>query len=401
MKPEKEKPITRKRDLRLDIIRSIAAFSVISVHFFSHIQYYETGMKGGRMFLMTLMRMAFMVCVPLFLMLTGYLMHHKQLKRGYYKGILKTLGIYILAALAYQVSLSLFTGTPISLKKYLFPILEFSGYGWYIEMYIGLFLLIPFLNAIWRGLKGQKQKMLLIATLLALTTLPSLFNIYDWHTPEFWQLPSSASSFQRIVPAWWLLLYPLTYYFIGAYLQEYGLKLRAWADGFGPCRLHCRLWGFPILSQHPRPFSEYAGNRLGRFSDSDRKRFAVPSPSSDKSRTHPPFFPALIHQNIRAVPGDLSCLHYLRQHFLSPPRCRCFQCAAAPELLPGDRPSGIYLLRAVFPASPLDTKGHCLALPQNSLEKSHSPSADQGRIRSINSPKKQPGFRLFFVFLFI
>ena len=61
-------------------------------------------------------------------------------------------------------------------------------------MYIGLFLLIPFLNAMWRGLKGQKQKILLIATLLALTTLPSLFNIYDWHTPEFWQLPSSASS---------------------------------------------------------------------------------------------------------------------------------------------------------------------------------------------------------------
>ena len=41
------------------------------------------------MFLMTLMRTAFMVCVPLFLMLTGYLMHQKQLKKGYYTGILK------------------------------------------------------------------------------------------------------------------------------------------------------------------------------------------------------------------------------------------------------------------------------------------------------------------------
>lgn len=222
-------------------------------------------MKGGRMFLMTLMRMAFMVCVPLFLMLTGYLMHHKQLKRGYYKGILKTLGIYILAALAYQVSLSLFTGTPISLKKYLFPILEFSGYGWYIEMYIGLFLLIPFLNAMWRGLKGQKQKILLIATLLALTTLPSLFNIYDWHTPEFWQLPSSASSFQRIVPAWWLLLYPLTYYFIGAYLQEYGLKLRAWQTALALAACIAAFGAFQFYRSTPGPFQNTLATDWGGF----------------------------------------------------------------------------------------------------------------------------------------
>lgn len=78
MKLEKDKPMTRKRDLRLDIIRCIAAFSVISVHFLSHIQYYEASMEGRRMFLMTLMRTAFMVCVPLFLILTGYLSHSPE-----------------------------------------------------------------------------------------------------------------------------------------------------------------------------------------------------------------------------------------------------------------------------------------------------------------------------------
>ena len=265
MKPEKEKTIMRKRDLRLDIIRCIAAFSVISVHFLSHIQYYEASMEGGRMFLMTLMRTAFMVCVPLFLMLTGYLMHQKQLKKGYYKGILKTLGIYILAALAYQVSLSLFSGAPVSLRKYLLQILGFGGYGWYIEMYIGLFLLIPFLNAMWRGLKGQKQKMLLIVTLLALTTLPSLFNIYDWHTPGFWQLPSSASSFQRIVPAWWLLLYPLTYYFIGAYLQEYGLKLRAWQTALALAACIAAFGAFQFYRSTPDPFQNTLATDWGGF----------------------------------------------------------------------------------------------------------------------------------------
>ena len=37
-------------------------------------------------------------------------------------------------------------------------IVNFQQYSWYVNMYIGLFILIPFLNTIWQNLKTEKQK---------------------------------------------------------------------------------------------------------------------------------------------------------------------------------------------------------------------------------------------------
>ena len=60
-------------------------------------------------------------------------------------------------------------------------ILDFSAdsYAWYIEMYIGLFLIIPFLNILWNNLNDVGRKWLII-TLLGLTALPSLLNCWDF-----------------------------------------------------------------------------------------------------------------------------------------------------------------------------------------------------------------------------
>ena len=41
-----------------------------------------------------------MICVPLFLLLTGYLMKNKELSIKYYKGIGNTLFVYVLASIA-------------------------------------------------------------------------------------------------------------------------------------------------------------------------------------------------------------------------------------------------------------------------------------------------------------
>ncbi len=74
----------KKRNINLDIIRSIAVFSVLSVHFFLNNGFYTEIIKGKRMFVMFTMRTAFMICVPLFAILTGYLMNKKILSKTYY-----------------------------------------------------------------------------------------------------------------------------------------------------------------------------------------------------------------------------------------------------------------------------------------------------------------------------
>lgn len=90
---------TKKRNINLDMIRVIAVFSVLSVHFFLHNGFYEEIVVGKRLFFMGTMRNFFMICVPLFLILTGFLMNKKVVSRKYYSGLKKTYITYVLASI--------------------------------------------------------------------------------------------------------------------------------------------------------------------------------------------------------------------------------------------------------------------------------------------------------------
>ncbi len=195
----------KERNISLDLIRSIAVISVISVHFFLNSGFYMTPLSGKLMFISTVMRTAFMVCVPLFLLLTGYLMNKKELSKKYYGGIKKTLFIYLLSTVVMLIYMAYYKGMPITLKDAFKNILSYNQYSWYIAMYIGLFLLIPFLNLIYNGLKTNGQKRVLLVTLFSITVLPTITN-----TASF-----------MILPTWWTTLYPITYYFFGAYISEH------------------------------------------------------------------------------------------------------------------------------------------------------------------------------------
>ena len=217
-----------RRNSALDITRIVALFSVISVHFFLNNGFYSEPMFGKRMLVMTVMRSAFMICVPLFIMLTGYLMSRKTLSRGYYHGIVKTLGIYLLASLACAIyKIVNFGYKPTWMIWGVFDYTT-ANYAWYIEMYIGLFLLIPFLNLAYNNLPSRKSKLVLLVTLIGLTSLPSIVNIYNFTVEGWWKTPYLSVEYRKFAPDWWTRIYPLTYYFLGAYLREFPLKLKQW-----------------------------------------------------------------------------------------------------------------------------------------------------------------------------
>lgn len=202
-----------ERNSTLDVIRLVAVLSVISVHFFYNTEFYKQIIEEEdvTMFLAVGMRTFFMVCVPLFIILTGYLMNRKELSLSYYKGILHTIGIYVIISIFCLIYKGTKGGQTITPLTGLQGILNFSAdsYSWYLEMYFGLFLLIPFLNLIYNHLDTKRGKQVLILTLFVLSTLPSICNVYG----------------TKIVPAWWSGVWPLLYYFIGCYIREYPLKL--------------------------------------------------------------------------------------------------------------------------------------------------------------------------------
>lgn len=217
-----------KRNPAADIIRILAFFSVVSVHFFLKNGFYSQTVEGGSMFVMTVMRSFFIICVPLFLTLSGYLLRKKQLEKKYYGRISKIIITYILASLLCVAYSIIFLDKDIGIKSVILDILNFSAapYSWYIEMYLGLFLLIPFLNIVYNSLPSQKSKIWLIITFVILTALPSVLNIYNLNSLDWLALPSASSAVNKIIPSWWQGFYPITYYYIGCYLSEYSIKIK-------------------------------------------------------------------------------------------------------------------------------------------------------------------------------
>lgn len=218
----------QNRNPAMDILRIVAVLCVISIHFFYHTGYYSTTADNVPMYFATVLRTLFSVCVPLFMILSGFLLCNKTLKKGYYSGIRKTIIVYILVAIACIIYKSCNGSYTLTTLTFFTGIFDFTGanYSWYIEMYIGLFLIVPFLNIIYKNLDSRKQKNILLITLIAITILPSLFNAFKFDSYEWWANPATDTDTQKLMPSWWVGIYPITYYFTGCYIREYGTKIK-------------------------------------------------------------------------------------------------------------------------------------------------------------------------------
>ena len=202
-----------ERNFGLDLVRAAATVLVLAVHFFLNSGFYDLPLQGAGMAAGAAARMACMTCVPLFMLLTGYLCVRRQWSPGYYWKLAPILLTYLVAGAVCQVYEKFALGLPVTLKYVAVHYLSFSAapYGWYVEMYIGLFLLSPFVNAAW-GALGPRGRRALCLTLVAMTALPMAAN-----------LPG------QILPDWWTGIYPLTYYVLGAWLREHPVK---WKSGW-------------------------------------------------------------------------------------------------------------------------------------------------------------------------
>lgn len=200
----------KQRNLNLDILRCIGSFFVIAIHFLHETGYFHNQVTGFTMHLGMLLKNCFISCVPIFLMLTGYLMNHKNVSTKYYIGITKVLSLYGIGCIPIWIFQTLYYNRIFSIKDIFVSFISFENYSWYIGMYIGLYALIPFLNVMYHQLETKENKLLLIGTLIFVTSLPSLTNLF---IPNF--LPKTFES-----------IYPLTYYILGIYISEYEKEIK-------------------------------------------------------------------------------------------------------------------------------------------------------------------------------
>jgi surface polysaccharide O-acyltransferase-like enzyme len=134
-------------------------------------------------------------------------MKKKEANINYYKGIHRIIIPYVLISILCFVVRKYFIQDGMTWLEGIKGLFRFSldGYSWYVNMYIGLFLLIPFLNIIYNNLRTDAIKLLLILTLVFLSSLITIHNI---------------------IPDYWASLYPITYYMIGVYISENKIKIK-------------------------------------------------------------------------------------------------------------------------------------------------------------------------------
>lgn len=204
--------VTKERDIGLDIIRSVAILCVVYGHFFSvNTPFNDVPLVGISMIFQGFLKSIFCnLGVPFFLMLSGYLCCKKEFSLGYYKGLKRILVPYLVISLITWGVLS----SDYSLVELLKGVFGFKiiGYAWYIEMYLGLFLLMPFVNIVIRVVYESNDKYLLwalIATSILLTSLPTIVSRQG----------------NVFLSRYWEMNFPITFYLIGAYIKIFQPQL--------------------------------------------------------------------------------------------------------------------------------------------------------------------------------
>lgn len=240
------------RIIGLDLIRSFAILFVIAGHFFVlNTPFRSTTFDGISMFIQALFNPLFQTGVPLFLLLTGYLNSNKIVSKRYYKGCVRVLVAYLFFSIITILFRKYYLHEDLSWLKWILKIFDFSAipYAWYIEMWIGLFLLTPFLNMMYKAIPFQRQKQILILTLYVMTALPDLFNRYGLH----------------LAPGFWASCYPLTFFFAGSYIHEYRPRVDSWKLWLIMLLLCMINPVFNVLFVHNHTLIQIAGGPWGVF----------------------------------------------------------------------------------------------------------------------------------------
>ncbi len=197
----------KERVAGLDLVRVVAAFFVISVHFFLNSGYYSIKLVGVQAFVMTYGRWLFLTCVPLYMILTGYFKLNKTFGKEHYKSLISILVAYVVISVLKVMAANHIYGSVYTVEDTIRSLLNYQM-AWYVGMYLSLMLLIPFLNAMWHALTSKRQKQVLILSLAFISTLYPMV--------------------KYVAPSYWQMLYPFVYYFVGAYIREYQPKIKKW-----------------------------------------------------------------------------------------------------------------------------------------------------------------------------
>lgn len=198
----------KKRYFAVDIAVFLGALLMIGLHFFEKSGFEQQPLTGLVSLLPLALRWLCMAGVPLIVMANGAAFSRDTFSFSQYKGFGKLLYITVVCF----VTVWFYSGGhPDSFpESSIKPFYYFDGCDFAL-MYAVLLLLSPFLNCAYQALPNMKSKTVLVAALTFLATMPNML-IFGG---------------KFLLPVELTQLWPVTYYFIGAYVWENRKKLDA------------------------------------------------------------------------------------------------------------------------------------------------------------------------------
>lgn len=188
----------KERESGPDLVRTLACFFVIAVHFYLNVGYYNAPLEGMAMVSMTAFRWLFVTAVPLFFMLTGYFKKNKVMDKVHYRALVPLFISYVVISVGKMLLYNRLFGKIYGVREMLENLGNYQ-IAWYMGMYLCLFLLIPFLNKGWYAMTQKEQNVLLV-TLIGLCTVYPVF--------------------KYIAPSYFTGIYPVVFYFLGVAVAD-------------------------------------------------------------------------------------------------------------------------------------------------------------------------------------
>jgi len=196
-------PVSRKRDIGIEILRMLAMLLIVCQHFLNHGGIYKNA--GENVFLLHLINQLFAPSVNIFVLISGYFSlnsHFKWQKPvGLYLQVIFYLLLMPLVGAAFGQEIS-----PESFDYAFMPIVR--RVYWFFSAYLLLYFAMPFLNVLIKNISKTQHGLLVIAafafgylTRFGISSVLSLNGGYSF--------------------LWFILLY-----FVGAYLRKYPIKIK-------------------------------------------------------------------------------------------------------------------------------------------------------------------------------
>lgn len=179
----------KKRELNIDIARTIAIIMVLLIHTVEDLEYGKVlcdnlHISNIKWFIETILYIIGRIGVPIFCMLSGALMGKRNienLKEHYKIRVLPMMRVTIIWMLAYRVLFFFLYGNNedlFNIKSIIMELVLFNpstaNHLWFMPMIIGIYIMMPFINRLIQNLKTKELYVFIILNILFCFFIPTL-----------------------------------------------------------------------------------------------------------------------------------------------------------------------------------------------------------------------------------